>query len=44
MNEQKHKQLGLTKEQTKTYERCLGQCTTCMLDGDCEIQDKIKKG
>ena len=43
MGEQKRKQLGLTKEQTKTYEQCLGQCTTCMLNGDCGIQDKIKE-
>ncbi len=43
MSKQKGNQLGLTKEQAEVYENeCLGECSICMLDGDCEIQDKLK--
>lgn len=41
--DEKHcKQLGLTKLETKTYLVCRGQCTNCMLNGDCELKHKIK--
>ena len=42
MSKARQKILKLTKQETKTYSTCLGQCTTCLLDGACELQDKIK--
>lgn len=43
MGEQKRKMLKLTAEEKRIYEQeCLGQCTTCMLDGACELQDKLR--
>jgi len=42
MSKQKRKQLGLTEKQAETYEQCLGQCSGCLLHGECEIQKKIK--
>ena len=38
-----YKQRGLTKREIEIYNQCLAQCTTCLLDGACELQDKIKK-
>lgn len=32
----------LTVGERKQYEQCLGQCTTCLLNGYCELQKKIK--
>ena len=32
----------LTAEERVQYERCLGQCTCCILSGECELQEKLK--
>ena len=42
MSKARQKILKLTKQETETYNQCLAQCTTCLLDGACELQDKIK--
>lgn len=44
MTDEKCKMLKLTAQERRVYEQeCLGQCTTCMLDGACELQNKLKK-
>lgn len=42
MSNQKRKQLKLTKKQAEQYQQCLAQCTKCLLNGECEIQRKVK--
>ena len=45
MTDDKAKRLKLTKAERQLYElQCLGQCTTCYLDGCCSLQDKLKRG
>ena len=34
--------MKLTKQEREQYEKCLGQCTTCLLDGECKLQEKLK--
>ena len=42
MSKTRQKMQKLTDKEQEQYDRCLGQCTTCLLDGACELQDKIK--
>jgi len=32
----------LTEQEKETYNQCLGQCSTCMFNGFCKLQEKIK--
>ena len=32
----------LTTEEQEQYDKCLGQCTTCLLRYCCKLQEKIK--
>ena len=34
---------NLILEEQKTYDICLGQCSKCLLNGECKLQEKIKE-
>lgn len=36
-------EMQLTKQEQETYDKCLGQCHQCLLDGECELQNKLKE-
>lgn len=33
--------MKLTKTEQETYDKCLGQCRECLLNGECELQKKL---
>lgn len=33
----------LTKKEQQQYDKCLGQCTQCMLSGNCKLRLKIRE-
>ena len=35
--------MQLTKQEQETYDKCLGQCRQCLLNGECELQKKLEK-
>lgn len=35
--------MKLTRTEKDTYRKCLGKCSTCLLEGDCSLEDKLKK-
>ncbi len=33
--------MKLTKQEQETYDKCLGQCSHYLLNGECELQKKL---
>ena len=36
--------MRLTKQEREIYGQCLGQCRICMLEGGCDLEQKLKGG
>ena len=36
--------MSLTREEREVYDQCQGACHHCMLEGGCDLEQKLKGG